>query len=116
MRPVGWRSEDRGMGAKRHGECRLFECNTGAAARMGPATGRLYQAVTAGTVSHDGDRRLASHIANTVANSTAHGDLVTKDRRNSPRKIAAIVGAIIAFDRAAAAQRAPVGHYAAVGF
>ena len=45
--------------AKRHGECRLFECNTGAAARMGPATGRLYQAVTAGTVSHDGDRRLA---------------------------------------------------------
>lgn len=70
--------------------------NTGTAARMGPATDRLYQAVTAGTVTHDGDRRLATHVANCVAKSTTHGDLVTKDRRNSPRKIDAAVGAIIA--------------------
>ena len=102
--PWGWRSEIEAW-AKRHGERRVLEFNTGSAARMGPATDRLYQAVTAETVTHDTDKRLATHIANCVAKSTTHGDLVTKDRRNSPRKIDAAVGAIIAFDRVAAASR-----------
>jgi hypothetical protein len=53
---------------------------------MGPATDRLYQAVTAGTVTHDSDPRLATHIANCVAKATTHGDLNTKDRRNSPAR------------------------------
>jgi phage terminase large subunit-like protein len=56
------------------------------------------------TVTHDGDARLAAHIASCVAKST-HGDLITKDRRNSPRKIDTAVGAILAFDRTAAAAK-----------
>jgi hypothetical protein len=84
--PWGLRSEVEAW-AQRHGEDRVLEFNTGTAARMGPATDRLYQAVTAGTVTHDGDPRLAAHIANCVAKATTHGDLVTKDRRNSPARL-----------------------------
>ena len=68
---------------------------------MAPATDRLYQAVMTEQVSHDGDSRLASHVAHCVAKSTPMGDLVTKDKRGSPRKIDAAVAAIVAFDRAA---------------
>lgn len=98
--PWGWRSEIE-MWAKRYGENRVLEWNTAAAARMAPATDRLYQAVSTRTVSHDGDERLASHIAHCVAKRTPLGDLVSKDKRGSPRKIDAAVAAIVAYDRAA---------------
>lgn len=98
--PWGWRSEIESW-AKRHGERRVLEWNTAAAARMAPATDRLFQAVSTQAVTHDGDPRLASHIAHCVAKSTPMGDLVSKDRRGSPRKIDAAVAAIVAFDRSA---------------
>lgn len=98
--PWGWRSEIEGW-AKRHGEARVLEWNTAHAQRMAPATDRLYQAVVTNTVTHDGDARLAAHIAHCVAKSTPMGDLVSKDKRGSPRKIDAAVAAIVAFDRAA---------------
>lgn len=103
--PWGWRSEIETW-AKRHGEKRVVEYNTGAAQRMGPATDRMFTAVASGTVTHDGDPHLAQHVANCVAKSTSVGDLVVKDRRNSPRKIDGAVAAIIAFDRAAVAAPA----------
>jgi phage terminase large subunit-like protein len=98
--PWGWRSEIEAWAA-RHGERRVIEWNTAAAQRMAPATDRLYQAVTDQAVTHDGDSRLAAHVAHCTAKSTALGDLVSKDRRGSPRKIDAAVAAIVAFDRAA---------------
>lgn len=98
--PWGWRSELEGW-AKRHGEKKVLEWNTAHAHRMAPATDRFYQAVQLKTVSHDGDVNLAKHIAHCVAKSTAIGDLVSKDKRNSPRKIDAAVAAILALDRAA---------------
>lgn len=98
--PWGWRSEIEGW-AKLHGEKRVIEWNTAAATRMAPATDRLYQAVMTRTVTHDGDERLASHVAHCVAKSTPLGDLVSKDKRGSPRKIDAAVAAIVAHDRAA---------------
>lgn len=98
--PWGWRSEIE-QWAKRHGEKRVLEWNTAHAQRMAPATDRLYQAVATKVVTHDGDPRLAAHIAHCVAKPTPMGDLVSKDRRGSPRKIDAAVGAIVAFDRAA---------------
>ncbi len=98
--PWGWRSELETWAA-RHGEKRVLEWNTAAAQRMAPATDRLYQAVMTGELSHDGDSRLAAHVAHCVAKSTPLGDLVTKDKRGSPRKIDAAVAAIVAFDRAA---------------
>ncbi|GAB4082088.1 terminase large subunit [Modestobacter muralis] len=98
--PWGWRSEIEAWAA-RHGERRVIEWNTANAQRMAPATDRLYQAVTTETVTHDGDSRLAAHIAHCTARSTPLGDLVVKDKRGSPRKIDAAVAAIVALDRAA---------------
>jgi phage terminase large subunit-like protein len=98
--PWGWRSEIEAWSA-RHGERRVLDWNTAEARRMAPATDRLYQAVASHTVTHDGDSRLAAHIGNAVAKATPMGDLVTKDKRMSPRKIDAAVAAIVAFDRAA---------------
>lgn len=98
--PWGWRSEIESWAA-RHGEDRVIEWPTNIASRMGPATDRFYQAVVTGNLTHDGDDRLSAHLAHCVAKATAHGDLVTKDRRGSPRKIDAAIGAIVALDRAA---------------
>ena len=102
--PWGWRSEIEAW-SKRHGERRVLEWNTANAARMAPATDRLYQACVTSTVTHDGDPRMAAHIAHCVAKSTPQGDLVSKDKRGSPRKIDAAVAAIVAFDRAAFHQQ-----------
>ncbi|CAG7845782.1 hypothetical protein USB125703_02057 [Pseudoclavibacter triregionum] len=98
--PWGWRSEIESW-AHRHGEKRVVEWNTAAAQRMAPATDRLYQAVMTQELTHDGNATLSAHIAHCVAKSTPMGDLVTKDKRGSPRKIDAAVAAIVAFDRAA---------------
>ena len=98
--PWGWRSEIEAW-AKRHGETRVIEWNTAAAQRMAPATDRLYQAVNTKAMTHDGDEQLSAHIAHCIAKRTPMGDLVSKDKRGSPRKIDAAVAAIVAFDRAA---------------
>lgn len=98
--PWGWQSEVQGW-ARRHGERRVLEWNTAHAARMAPATDRLYQAVMDGKVRHDGDERMALHFDHVVARATHAGDLVSKDKKNSPRKIDAAVAAIVAVDRAA---------------
>jgi len=98
--PWGWQSEIQAW-ADRHGERRVVEWNTAAAGRMAPATDRLYQAVVNQTMTHDGEPRLAAHVAHCIAKSTPMGDLVSKDKRGSPRKIDAAVAAIVALDRAA---------------
>lgn len=98
--PWGWRSEIESW-AERHGEKRVIEFNTAHVGRMAPATDRLFQAVVDQAVTHDGDHRLAAHVAHAVAKSTTAGDVIHKDKRNSPRKIDAAVAAIVAFDRAA---------------
>lgn len=98
--PWGWRSEIETW-SKRHGERRVLEWNTAAANRMAPATDRLYQAVVTQGLSHDGDPRLAAHMAHCIAKRTPMGDLVSKDKKNSPRKIDAAVASIVALDRAA---------------
>ncbi len=105
--PWGWRSEIEAWAA-RYGETRVIEWATNVRSRMGPATDRLYQAVQARTLSHDGDERLAAHVAACVAEASPVGDLVRKERRWSPRKIDAAVAAIVAVDRAAFhAQQTP---------
>ncbi len=98
--PWGWRSEIESW-SKRHGQRRVIEWNTGAAQRMAPATDRLFQAVAVRALTHDGDPRLAAHIGNCVVKATPMGDLVSKDKKGSPRKIDAAVAAIVAYDRAA---------------
>ncbi|RYI24499.1 terminase large subunit [Dermacoccus sp. 147Ba] len=97
--PWGWNSEIEAWAA-RHGEKRVLMWNTAAANRMAPATDRLYTATQEQTVTHDGNKDLAAHVAHCIAKRTPMGDLVSKDKKGSPRKIDAAVGAIIAFDRA----------------
>ncbi|TFD22134.1 terminase large subunit domain-containing protein [Cryobacterium sp. TMS1-13-1] len=98
--PWGWRSEIEAW-SKTHGERRVVEYNTGFRNRMGPATDRLYAAVMDHTMTHDGNKTLSLHVSQTVAVQTAIGAIVSKDKRNSPRKIDAAVAAIVAWDRAA---------------
>lgn len=98
--PWGWRSELEDW-AEKFGERRVLEWNTAHARRMAPATDRMYQAVMKKTISHDGDPRVAAHFSHAVAKSTTLGDLISKDKRNSPRKIDAAVASIVALDRAA---------------
>lgn len=96
--PWGWRSEIE-VWAARHE--RMIEWPTNVISRMAPATDRTYQLVAAGSLTHDGDSRLAAHVANAVAKSTPQGDVVVKDKRGSARKIDACVAMIVAVDRAA---------------
>jgi phage terminase large subunit-like protein len=113
--PWGWRSEIESW-AKKHGPTKVIEWNTAAAARMAPATDRLYQAVATGQVTHDGNERLTAHVNNCKARSTPMGDLVSKDKRGSARKIDAAVAAIVAHDRAAWHTQNPTTRRKAVSF
>ena len=86
---------------KRYSTRRVHEYNTANRALMGPATDRLASAVLEGKLRHDGDKRLAQHFATCVPVTTPAGDVVSKDRRTSPRKIDLAVASILAFERAA---------------
>lgn len=98
--PWHWRSEIEAWAA-RHGEDRVLEFPTNQPRRMGPATDRAYQLILTGELTHDGDERLARHVGHAVARATASGDLITKDRRASPRRIDAAVATVVAVERAA---------------
>lgn len=98
--PYGWR-DDIGKWARKYGKQRVIEYPTHVRSRMGPATDRMTEAVLEANVTHDGNARLAVHVANCVVTHSTHGDLVTKDKQKSPRKIDAAVCAIGAHDRAA---------------
>ena len=98
--PWGFRSEIEDWAAE-HGERRVIQWNTAHASRMGPATDRMYQAVVNQEITHDGSEALAAHFSHATARSTAAGDLLQKDKRNSPRKIDGAVAAVIALARAA---------------
>jgi hypothetical protein len=75
--------------------------DTNQPSRMGPACDEFEQAVrNDGEMTHDGDPRLARHVANAVAVKRGPYVLVTKEARDSLLKIDAAVGAIIAYHRA----------------
>lgn len=80
---------------------KVFEWPTHSRQRMGPATDRFRQAVMQGSMTHDGNQRLAIHIANSRAEPSEFGDLIRKEHRRSPKKIDAAVASIVALDRAA---------------
>lgn len=75
-----------------------FETNQ--PSRFGPACTRFHEGAYNATFTHDGNAALARHITNSVPKPTNQGDVITKDAKDSPRKIDLAVGAIIAFERA----------------
>jgi phage terminase large subunit-like protein len=71
------------------------------AARMGPATARFYQLVVDHELTHDGDSRLARHVANAILREDSRGARLAKETKDSPRGIDAAVAAVMAAHRAA---------------
>lgn len=69
--------------------------------RMGPATQRFFEDLSEGTITHDGDPRLARHITNATLKTDSRGARLAKDSRWSPRKIDLAVCAVMGHDRAA---------------
>jgi phage terminase large subunit-like protein len=71
------------------------------AARMTPATQRLFESVMNESMSHDGDQRLARHIANATLKQDSRGYRLTKESRYSQRRIDLAVATVMGVERAA---------------
>jgi len=97
--PWEWRQELE-IWRARYGENRVLEFPTNSVSRMAPATDEVRTAIMEKRISHDGNEVLSSHIGNTVARTTAAGDVVSKDKKSSPRKIDGAIATIIAVHRA----------------
>jgi len=78
----------------------IVEYNSSSPARMVPATAKFYDAVMSGGISHDHSPTLARHFDNCVVKTDRLGPRITKEHKNSPRKIDCAVSAVMAFDRA----------------
>jgi phage terminase large subunit-like protein len=79
---------------------KVIEFPTFSRARMAPACTTFYSAVMDSKLTHDGDPRLARHLANCVVKPSPQGDYVTKVDKDSPAKIDLAVASIIAYSRA----------------
>jgi phage terminase large subunit-like protein len=81
------------------------------AQNMVPATQKFYEAVVNQSFTHDGDERLARHIANCVTKQSSRGVMVAK--ASSRRKVDAAVASIFGYDRATqpAEPPAPVARF-----
>jgi hypothetical protein len=67
---------------------------------MAPACSTFYGAVANTSLTHDGNPVLRRHLQNAVTKETRDGAYITKDGRNSPRKIDVAIAAVMAYDRA----------------
>lgn len=73
-------------------------------ARMVPAAQRFYEAVTTRVMRHGADPRLARHVGNTTLRPNGH---ISKEHKDSGRKIDLAVAAVMAYDRAAWLAHSP---------
>ncbi len=73
--------------------------------RMVPATSSMFDAIVNKRVKHDGDPRLARHIANATPYQSRNGVMLKKEHSN--KKIDLAVAAIMAHSRAGTLQSAP---------
>lgn len=94
--PPYWEREIGEWAARWPGRVVAFPTNS--RARMAPACSAFYAAVAERTVSHDGDGRLARHLANAMVKATPVGDVIVKPDKDSPQKIDLAVAAVVAFD------------------
>jgi phage terminase large subunit-like protein len=74
--------------------------NTNTLALMVPACQDFYTAVMEKSLTHDGDTRLAEHIANAVLKEDRYGPRIIKESKTSKRKIDLAVCAVGAFAEA----------------
>jgi phage terminase large subunit-like protein len=71
------------------------------AARMGPATARAYQLIVDQVLTHDGSPALGRHVANAILREDSRGARLSKEHKDSPRRIDAAVCMVMAVHRAA---------------
>lgn len=86
---------------------RVLEFPTHSQARMAPACTAFHAAVMDGTLTHDGDVRLARHVANADVKSTSQGDRIEKEDKDSPAKIDLAVAAVLAHSEMILCQKGP---------
>jgi phage terminase large subunit-like protein len=67
-------------------------------ARAVAATKNLYDGVTLGKFTHDGDERLAAHVANVVVKEDASGRRITKAHRETKEHIDLAAAATMGYD------------------
>lgn len=82
----------------------IVEWPTNAVGRIVPAWQRFYDAAMDEQLHHDGDVRLARHMANMVLKRDSRGARPTKESKTSGRKIDLGIAAVIAYDRATRAE------------
>ena len=78
----------------------VVEFPTGSVQRMTQATQAMYDGITDGLFSHDGNPQLVRHFSNAVLKEDARGARITKERRGSVKKIDLAVASLIAYHRA----------------
>jgi phage terminase large subunit-like protein len=78
----------------------IVEYPSTSARRMVTGCAKVYDSVTEGTLTHDGDPLLTRHLSNCVLKVDNLGPRIVKESRNSPRKIDGAVAFVIAYDRA----------------
>jgi phage terminase large subunit-like protein len=72
--------------------------------RMVAACAQFNDGVTTGRITHDGDPRLADHVANAVLKVDGRGPRITEEHRTSRRHIDLAVAAVMAYDVANARE------------
>ncbi len=84
---------------------KVIEQPTHVRTRMARATTAFFAGVMEGTLTHDGDERMTRHIANCIVKHTPAGDVVTKENKDSRKKIDLAIAAVVAFEQAATNQK-----------
>lgn len=95
--PFGWRAEVQAWATRWPGK--VTEWPTNVLSRMGKACDLAYTSVAQGTVTHDGDSRLARHLDHCGVKPTTYGDCIVKGQ-GFGNKIDLAVGFVVALDRA----------------
>jgi Terminase large subunit, endonuclease domain len=98
--PPGWHAEI-DQWAEDYGSPPVVEVRTQETRVMAELCSRFYTSVVARGLTHDGNPRLAAHLANAVVRERPEGATITKVDRHSAKKIDAAVAAVLAFGRAA---------------
>jgi phage terminase large subunit-like protein len=101
--PSGWHREVEDWG-QAYGSPPVISYPTNQRKMMSENCSRLYTAIMTKQVTHDGNPRLAAHMANAITKETPDGAYITKESRSSRRKIDLAVAAVIAFGRASMLQ------------
>jgi phage terminase large subunit-like protein len=95
--PYRWQRSIAVLRAK-FGEDRVLEWPSHQASHMVPACAAFYEATINKQLAHDGDPRFAQHVNNCIVKIDHRGPRITKDHKDSPRKIDIAVAGVIAHD------------------